>query len=84
MNIIKYATSKQYRDNLAAIKKIEEAKAEADRLHAATGYKYYVISWANGYKSVNMQWVNRMKKAGLLPKSYDWVRLEKYSVYITG
>lgn len=70
-------------ENLSAITDIEYAKAEAERLHAATGYKYYVIAWANGYKSVNMQWVNRMKKAGLLPKSYDWYRLEKYSVYIT-
>ena len=83
MNVIKYITSKDYRANRADIKKIEIAKAEALRLHDATGYKYYVIGWKDGYKSVNMQWVNRMKKAGLLPKSYDWLRLEKYSVYIT-
>ncbi len=83
MNVIKYITDKQYRKNQADIKAIEAAKAEALRLHEATGYKYYVIAWANGYKSVNMQWVNRMKKAGLLPKTYDWLRLEKYSVYVT-
>ena len=83
MNVYKYLTSKAYRQNLSDIKKIEEAKAEALRLHEATGYKYYVIAWADGYKSVNMQWVNRMKRAGLLPKTYDWLRLEKYSVYIT-
>jgi len=83
MNLIKYITSKQYRENKAAIKAIEEAKAEALRLSNATGYKYYVIAWGGGYKSVNMQWVNRMKKMKLLPKSYDWVRLGKYSVYIT-
>jgi len=70
-------------ENLSVITDIEYAKQEAERLHAATGYKYYVIAWANGYKSVNMQWINKMKKAGLLPKSYDWLRLEKYSVYIT-
>ncbi len=83
MNVIKYITSKDYRQKEADIKKIEEAKAEAERLHAATGYKYYVINWADGYKCVNMSWINKMKKAGLLPKSYDWLRLEKYSVYIT-
>lgn len=83
MNLVKYITSKQYRQKEAHIKKIEAAKAEADRLHKATGYKYYVIVWGDGYKSVNMQWVNRMKKMKLLPKSYDWLRLEKYSVYVT-
>lgn len=83
MDLIKYITSKQYRQTESDIKEMESAKADADRLHNATGYKYYVIRWAKGYKSVNMQWVNSMKKAGLLPKSYDWLRLEKYSVYIT-
>jgi hypothetical protein len=66
------------------IQKLEKAKREADRMHAATNYRYYVINWANGnYKVVNMQWVNNMKKAGLLPKSYDFIRLQKYSVYFT-
>ncbi len=92
--ITRYVTDKSFRrsikkltmgdiENLSTITDLEAAKAEADRLHAATKYKYYVIVWSNGYKSVNMQWVNRMKKAGLLPKSYDWLRLEKYSVYVT-
>lgn len=83
MNLVKYITNKTYRQNEAELRKIEEAKREANRMHDLTGYKYYVISWAKGYKVVNMQWVNRMKKAGLLPKTYDWLRLEKYSVYIT-
>lgn len=76
MSLIKYITDKDYR-------KLVHAKREADSMRKVTGYKYHVIKWANGYKVVNMQWVNRMKKAGLLPKSYDWYRLEKYSVYIT-
>lgn len=84
MDLIKYITSKEYRANERSVKKIEEAKKEADRMKGLTGYKYYVINWADGYKVVNMQWINRMKKAGLLPKTYDWLRLEKYSVYITG
>jgi len=83
MNLIKYATSKDYRRNQRDIKLLEEAKAEADRMHEATKYKYYVIAWKNEYKIVNMTWVNKMKKAGLLPKNYDWLRLEKYSVYVT-
>lgn len=83
MSLIKYVTDKDYRKAEREMKKLEAAKADADRMHNVTGYKYHVINWADGYKVVNMQWVNRMKKAGLLPKSYDWYRLEKYSVYIT-
>lgn len=83
MNIFKYITSKEYRRVQNDIRKLEEAKEEADRMHAATGYKYYVIVWKDGYKAVNMVWVNRMKKFKLLPKTYDSIRLEKYSVYVT-
>lgn len=71
-------------ENISALSDIEQAKTEADRLHVITGYKYYVINWSNNtYKVVNMQWVNRMKRLKLLPKDYDWLRLEKYSVYVT-
>lgn len=62
---------------------LEQAKADADRMHKLTKYKYYVIVWGKGYKAINMQWVNSMKKKKLLPASYDWLRLEKYSVYVT-
>ena len=83
MNILKYITDKDYRETERDLRKLEAAKKEADRLHAATNYKYYVISWKNGYRLVTMTWVNRMKRLGLLPKAYDAIRLEKYSVYVT-
>ena len=84
MNPVKYIISKEYRQKERDIKLLEEAKKEADRLHNATKFKYYVIAWKDEYKVVNMTWVNKMKRAGLLPKNYDWLRLEKYSVYVTG
>ncbi len=83
MNIFKYIFNKDYRRDQKDIRLLEAAKKEADRMHNATGYKYYVIVWKDGYKAVNMVWVNRMKKLKLLPKNYDAIRLEKYSVYVT-
>ena len=83
MNLLKYITSKNYRENITDIRRIEAAKKEADRLHAATGWKYYVLAWGNEYRAVNMTWVNRMKKIGMLPKNYDAVRLEKFAIYVT-
>jgi hypothetical protein len=83
MKILKYIFNKQYRENKREVNSLMEAKQQADQLHEATGFKYYVLSWGKGYKAVNMVWVNMMKKQKLLPKQYDAIRLEKYSVYVT-
>lgn len=65
-------------------KEIDRARRKADKLHAETGKRYYVIPYKNGEPLiVSTDNLNALKKKKLLSKSVDFVFLAKEAIYMT-
>ena len=80
---IKYLTDKDFRQDARYMKALEEAKKKADKLHELTKHRYYVINWKGEPTVISRKQIDEWKAAKLLPKSYDFIRLQKYSLYFT-
>lgn len=82
-NLIKYATDPDHRAKVKKEREMNDAIAEAKRLHAATDFKYYVLPLFGKYRCLNMDAINILKKRGILPKRFDWMAAEKNSIFVT-
>ena len=79
-----YSKHIERRQTYLAKKDVEKAKRKADRLHAETGKRYYVIPYKNGEPLVvSTDNLNALKKKKLLSKSVDFVFLAKEAIYMT-
>ena len=79
----KYITDKDFRDDFTYMKQLDEAKKKADKLHELTKHRYYVINYGGKPIVISMRTIKEWKAQGLLPKSYDYIRLQKFSLYFT-
>lgn len=79
-----YSKHIERRQIYLAKKDVEKAKRKADKLHAETGKRYYVIPYRSGEPLiVSTDNINTLKKKKMLAKSVDFVFLSKNAIYMT-
>lgn len=64
-------------------RKVERLKRKADRRKAATKIPHYVIRWNGKLTVKSARFFKNMKKAGRLSKDFDYLALQKITIYPT-